>query len=67
MFSHSGESFLQFTLSYAADYTSKFTLADQDPDGELYLYADRDRVMASDRKTEWIVLPFQHNGGTIYR
>ena len=63
---HSGW-FSQFTLTYAADHTSKFTLSDQDLDGELFLYADRDRVMASDRKTDWVVLPFQHDGGTVYQ
>ena len=58
----------QFALTYAAaDHTSKFTLGDQDPNGELFLYVDRDRIMASDRKTDWVVLPFQHNGGTVYK
>ena len=56
----------QFALTYAADHTSTFTLGDQDPDVELFLRVDRDRVMASDQKTDWVVLPSQHDGGTVY-
>lgn len=58
----------EFIIAYADDTVPHFTIYHSDSDGKLFIYGDQDRIKTSeDRKTQWVVLPLEHeDGATAY-